>query len=538
MNEDATYSFTPMASDPDAGDTKNFSIAMPPSWATFNTTTGTLSGTPSNSDVGTYSNIVISVEDSSHASASLPAFSITVKNVNDAPVATAQSVTTAEDTAKAITLAGTDVDSGTTLTYAIVAQPAHGTLTGTAPSVTYTPAANYNGADSFTFKVNDGAADSTAATVSITVTGANDAPVATAQSVTTAEDTAKAITLAGTDVDSGTTLTYAIVAQPAHGTLTGTAPSVTYTPAANYNGADSFTFKVNDGAADSTAATVSITVTGANDAPVLASIGAKNISENSLLSFTVSATDIDGDVLAYSATGLPSGANFDPATRTFTWTPSYSQAAAYTVNFTVSDGKLNDTEAVAITVSNTNRIPTVTADAITTAMGTPAEVLLSVTELDASDVITSSVKVSPSNGILVQNADGTFVYVPNAGFYGSDTFTITVSDGAGGFADAVVSVTVQKADSYLDLTSATPKTYNEVAYAGSVTVIDVTGDNIPDMVVADTSGNKIFVYKGLSDGTFAYNAQYPTNGTPDEILVADLDGDGDKDIVSMQGSSK
>ena len=75
---------------------------------------------------------------------------------------------------------------------------------------------------------------------------ANGAPVAAAQSVTTDEDTAVAITLAATDAD-GDPLTYTIVTAPAHGTLSGTAPSLTYTPAANYNGPDSFTFKANDG---------------------------------------------------------------------------------------------------------------------------------------------------------------------------------------------------------------------------------------------------------------------------------------------------
>ena len=159
----------------------------------------------------------------------------------------------------AITLTGSDVD-GDRLTYSVVTSPAHGTLSGTAPNLTYTPAANYNGADSFTFKVNDGQADSAPATVSITVTAVNHAPVANAQAVTTNEDTAKAITLTGSDVD-GNPLTYSVVTQPGHGSLSGTAPNLTYTPAANYNGADSFTFKVNDGQADSAAATVSITVT-------------------------------------------------------------------------------------------------------------------------------------------------------------------------------------------------------------------------------------------------------------------------------------
>src|SRR5262249_18441632 len=146
-----------------------------------------------------------------------------------------------------------------------------GTLTLNANgSFTYTPAANYNGADSFTYKVNDGTLDSNVATVSITVVAVDDAPVAADQAVTTDEDAAKTITLTATDVDTATTLTYSIVAQPAHGTLSGSAPSVTYTPAANFNGVDHFTFKANDGTLDSNIATVTITVTSVDDAPVAA----------------------------------------------------------------------------------------------------------------------------------------------------------------------------------------------------------------------------------------------------------------------------
>ena len=102
-------------------------------------------------------------------------------------------------------------------------QPAHGTLSGTAPNVTYTPTANYNGADSFTFKANDGLLDSAPATVTITVTAVNDAPVATAQSVTTAEDTAKAITLAAPMWKAARSPTRSSPS-PRHGTLSGTAP--------------------------------------------------------------------------------------------------------------------------------------------------------------------------------------------------------------------------------------------------------------------------------------------------------------------------
>jgi len=108
-----------------------------------------------------------------------------------------------------------------------------------APALTYTPTLNLTGADSFTFRVKDASLASSAATVSIVITNVNDVPVATAQAVTTDEDTAKAITLAGTDAD-GNALTYTVVTQPTKGALSGTAPALTYTPTANANGADSF----------------------------------------------------------------------------------------------------------------------------------------------------------------------------------------------------------------------------------------------------------------------------------------------------------
>jgi VCBS repeat-containing protein len=192
---------------------------------------------------------------------------IDVSAVNDAPVGTAVSITTDENTAKTGTLAGTDVD-GDALTFAKVSDPSHGIVTiETDGSYTYTPSDNYNGTDSFTFKVNDGTVDSASATVSITVSAVNDAPVGTAVSITTDEDTVKTGTLAGTDVE-GDALTFGKVSNPSHGTVTiASDGSYTYTPTANYNGTDSFTFKVNDGTVDSVDATVSITVSAVNDLP-------------------------------------------------------------------------------------------------------------------------------------------------------------------------------------------------------------------------------------------------------------------------------
>lgn len=138
-------------------------------------------------------------------------------------------------------------------------------MTGTAPSLTYTPGADFSGADSFRFRVSDGVETSTPATVSITVISGNRAPTANTQSVTTNEDTAIAITLRGTDPD-GDALAFAVISGPTRGTLTGTAPNLTYRPRTGFSGADSFRFTVSDGVDTSAPATVSITVRPVDDA--------------------------------------------------------------------------------------------------------------------------------------------------------------------------------------------------------------------------------------------------------------------------------
>src|SRR5206468_5035794 len=124
--------------------------------------------------------------------------------------------------------------------------PAHGRLSGAAPALTDTPAANYKGADGFMLKANEGRLDPNVATVSITVAAVNDAPVAADQAVTTDVDTAKAITLGATDTE-GAALRSEERRVGKEGRPSGAAPQQTHTPAANYNGADGCTLKANDG---------------------------------------------------------------------------------------------------------------------------------------------------------------------------------------------------------------------------------------------------------------------------------------------------
>jgi hypothetical protein len=344
--EDTAKAITLTGSDVD-GDPLTLSVVTPPAHGSLSGTAPNLTYTPAANYYGPDS-FTFKANDGK-VDSNTATVSISVTAVNDAPVASAQSVTTARDTAVAITLAGSDVD-GNPLTFSVVTPPAHGSLSGAAPSLTYTPDSGYVGPDSFTFKANDSTVDSNIATVSITITPVNNAPVADAQAVTTDEDAAKSITLTATDGD-GDPLTFSVVTPPTHGSLSGTAPNLTYTPAANYHGPDSFTFKANDGKVDSNVATVSITVTAVNDAPV-ANAQAVTTDENTAKNITLAATDVDGDPLTFSVVAQPAHGSLTGTAPNLTYTPVADYAGPDSFTFKVNDGTVDSNIAtVTITVN-------------------------------------------------------------------------------------------------------------------------------------------------------------------------------------------
>jgi MYXO-CTERM domain-containing protein len=255
LAEDVPTAVGLLANDLD-GDALTFTVVTPPSHGALTGSGASLTYTPDADFNGTDSFSFVAGD--GLADSSPAAVTLTVTPVNDPPSAHEGGAMSDEDSAVAITLVATDVD-GDALTYAVVTPPAHGSVTVSGAVATYTPAANYSGPDGFTFRANDGAAYSAPAAVAIGVAPVNDAPVAQAQSVSTSAETPVAFTLAGTDVE-GDALTYTVVTQPINGTLTGTGAALTYTPAAGFSGNDAFTFKVNDGAADSAPATVSVAV--------------------------------------------------------------------------------------------------------------------------------------------------------------------------------------------------------------------------------------------------------------------------------------
>ena len=222
--------------------------------------------------------------------------SVSITPVNDAPTASNTAGAVNEDAFRSGTLpAYFDVDGDTNITYSKATDPAHGSVSVSAGGgYTYTPAANYNGTDSFSYRVTDGSAASNTYTVTLTVNPVNDAPVGADVSTSTPEDTARNGTLPGTDID-GDPLTWSKVTDPSHGTLSvNTNGNYTYTPAANYNGPDSFSYRVSDNQGASNTYAVNLTVTPVNDTPT----GTLAITGNARLDETLTAkpnlADVEG----------------------------------------------------------------------------------------------------------------------------------------------------------------------------------------------------------------------------------------------------
>src|SRR5205823_2586147 len=209
-------------------------------------------------------------------------------------------------------------------------------------ALTYTPNPNFNGPDSFTFKVNDGTVDSAPATVSLTVTAVNHAPVANNQSVTVTEDTPQAIVLSGSDVD-GNALIFSIVIGPTNGVISGfnaNTGALTYTPNPNFNGPDSFTFIPYTTLFRSAPATVSLTVTAVNDAPV-ANNQSVTVTEDTPQAIVLSGSDVESDPLTFTIVNGPTNgviSGFDAITGASIYTLNCNFHRPDRFTFKVNDG--------------------------------------------------------------------------------------------------------------------------------------------------------------------------------------------------------
>ncbi len=433
--------------------------------------------------------------------------------VNSAPAASNGTLTTAEGTVGGETLTASD-PNGDALTFSVISQGTNGTvaITDTATGAyTYTPTSNdFNGPDSFTFRVSDGTASSNVATVTVTITPVNDAPTADDDAGTTAEGGSVTVNVLNGDTDvEGDALSVTNLSVPANGTAILNADgTVTYTHDGGETISDSFTYTANDGTDDSAPATVNITVTPVNDAPVgVADSGATLEGGTVTIDLLANDSDAESDPLTISGMTLPANGQLaDNGDGTVTYIHNGGETVSDSFTYRANDGNLtSDLTTVTITITPVNDLPTADDDAGATAEG--GSVIVNVLDGDA-DAEGSALTVTnlsvPANGTATLNADGTVTYTHNGSETISDSFTYTANDGTADSAVATVNITVTPVND-VPQAVADSGTLDE---GGSVTIDllanDSDGENDPLSVTGMTQpAHGQLLDNG--DGTITYN---------------------------------
>ncbi len=531
--EDTPLNASLAATDLD-NDTLTFSIVTNPANGSVTITdiqTGAFTFTPS-LDFNGITTFTYRVNDGT-ADSNIATVTIRVSPVNDAPVARDDAFSVNEDGQLTVAepgVLGNDLDvENNALTVGLVAGPSHGSLALNGNgSFVYTPAANFNGTDTFTYRATDGSLDSAVATVVITVNAVNDAPTAQPQTIETNEDTGVSGLLGANDIDSSA-LTYALVSGPTNGTVVVNSDGTfTYTPAANINGTDSFTFKANDGFLDSNVATVSITVNAVNDAPV-AFNQAIQTNEDTAVSGLLGANDIDSSALTFAlVSGPTNGTVVVNGDGTFTYTPAGNFNGSDSFEFKASDGSLDSSSAtVSITVNAVNDTPVAFNQSI--AMNEDASVTAALDAVDVESSPLTFVKVAdPLHGTVVILPNGSFTYTPDPNYHGTDSFRFKANDGALDSNEATVSISVSAVNDApvaLDLVFSITE---DGVFGGLVDAFDVDRDPITFSLV---SGPAHGVVNFRADGTFIYAPDLDYFG-PDSFTFKASDGALNSNIAS------
>jgi VCBS repeat-containing protein len=481
---------------------------------------------------------------------------ITVNAANDPPAASDDSYTTDEDTTLNVAAPGVltnDIDlDGDPLSAVLASDVSNGSLTLNADgSFDYTPNANFNGSDSFTYLANDGTFDSNTATVTITVNPVNDPPAASDDSYSTDEDTALNVAapgvLANDNDPESDPLTAVLVSDVTNGSLTLNADgSFDYTPNANFNGSDSFTYLANDGSSDSNTATVTITVTPVNDPPVasddsgtVAQGGTLNVAAPGLLA---NDSDPENDALTVNTTPVSPPANGSLTLNSdgsYSYTHDGSVTASDSFVYEVCDPEpLCATATVNLTITAVNSPPTAVDDSYTTDEDTTLNVaapgVLTNDSDPENDPLTAVLVSDVTNGSLTLNADGSFDYTPNANFNGSDSFTYTANDGAADSNTATVTITVNAIN---DPPAASDDSYvtnedtplNVAAPGVLANDSDPDGDPLTAVLVSDVTNGSLTLN---ADGSFDYTPNIGFNGADSFTYLAN-DGAADSNTATV-----
>ena len=364
---------------------------------------------------------------------------VNVSSVIDPPNAVNDTATTDEDTPVTIDVLANDSDpdnQALTITAATV-PAAQGTVEVVGNQLVFTPAENFNGEATITYSIvdTDGATDT--ATVAVTVTPVNDAPVALDDIATTDEDVAVVVDLLGNDSDvDGDPLRIGTVSvDPAQGSVVDNGDgTVTFTPAPDFNGPATITYTVVDDAGGEDSGTATVNVGAVNDAPI-AENDTATTDEDTPVTIDVLANDSDpdSDPLTIIAASVPAAqGDVDVVGNQLVFTPAENFTGTATISYTVSDGNgLTDTATVAVEVGGVNDAPDAVNDTAETAFETPVtiDVLANDSDPENDPLTVTLASVSPTQG-TVAIVGNQLVFTPADGFSGPATISYTLSDGS------------------------------------------------------------------------------------------------------------
>jgi Putative Ig domain./Fibronectin type III domain. len=519
------YDFTPTASDPN-GDRLRFAISNRPSWTTFNTRTGRLSGTPAAANVGAYKNIVISVNDGV-ASVALPAFAIQVQDIdNQAPTISgtpAGSATIGQ--AYSFTPTAADADNNS-LSFSIANKPAWASFNTSTGGLTGTPAAVDAGTDSnIVISVSDGRAAASLPAFTINVQELPNHPptIGGTPATTVMVSTAYSFTPTGADADANP-LTYAIANKPAWASFSASTGRLSGTPAvANVGNYANISISVSDGkGGNASLPAFAINVQELpNGTPTISGTPAASVTVGTAYSFTPTASDPDQDTLGYTIQNKPTWAAFTTSTGRLSGTPTSANVGAFSgIVITVSDGDKSAALApFTITVNAApNRAPTISGTPATSVTaGTAYNFQPSGADADG-DTLMYSIQNKPSWATFSTTTGKLSGTPASAGAFSN--IAIGVSDNKGGSASLpAFSITVQSQPTTGNATlSWTPPTQND---DGS-TLTDLAGFRIQygsspsaltQTIQVANAGVATYVVTGLTSGSWYFTVRaYNTSG--------------------------
>ena len=471
---------------------------------------------------------------------------------NLAPTITSANFQVEQDTDLVATLSATDPE-GDTVAFSQTSDPSNGEMLAFAANgvLTYRPNVGFNGSDSFTISASDGT-NQVSATITINileVTPTNQAPTVTSANFELDQDSSLSAILTAIDPEDDV-VTFTVSSDPTNGQIVAFDSDgvFTYTPNGGFTGSDSFSIIASDGSnqVDATITLNVLAVNPVNEAPTVTSANFDGVQNTELME-TITATDPEGDTVTFAQTSEPANGSITAfeANGSFTYLPDTDFTGSDSFTITASDGINEVAATISITIFEeepTNQPPTITSANFEGNQDTDLSATITASDPEG-ETVTFTQTSEPSNGSMIAfAANGDFTYRPNTGFIGTDSFTITASDGVNEVA-ATITLNVlevipsNEAPSFTSVSAANvDENTSSVVYTATAT--DADGDSLTFSInsSADQSAFSIDGTSGELTLITAADFEAPSDANADGVYEVTLnvdDGNGESAQLNL-----